>query len=88
MGKNTNQLNQSKSYKKIKRGVGKALHQYHMISDGDKIAVGLSGGADSLTLLWTLNERLSRIPIKYEWLSCHLSLESRAEKLTFQTPPP
>jgi len=66
MGQNTKQLNQSRSYKKINRGVGKALHQYHMISDGDKIAVGLSGGADSLTLLWMLNERLSRIPIHYE----------------------
>ena len=37
-----------------------------MISDGDRILVGLSGGADSLTLLWMLTERLPRIPINYE----------------------
>ncbi|UCD33954.1 MAG: tRNA 2-thiocytidine(32) synthetase TtcA [Desulfobacterales bacterium] len=37
-----------------------------MISDGDRILVGLSGGKDSLTLLWILNERHSRIPINYE----------------------
>ncbi|MCP4689922.1 MAG: tRNA 2-thiocytidine(32) synthetase TtcA [Desulfobacterales bacterium] len=37
-----------------------------MISDGDRIVVGLSGGKDSLTLLWILKERLPRIPIDYE----------------------
>ena len=37
-----------------------------MISNGDRILVGLSGGADSLTLLWMLTERLPRIPINYE----------------------
>lgn len=37
-----------------------------MITDGDRIAVGVSGGADSLTLLWCLTERLRRIPIHYE----------------------
>ncbi len=54
------------NYKTIKKLTGKALHHYNMISDGEKIAVGLSGGKDSMTLLWILNERLSRIPIKYE----------------------
>ena len=28
----------------IRRQVGKALHKYDMISDGEKIAVGMSGG--------------------------------------------
>lgn len=54
------------SHKSLNRAIGKALHQYEMITDGDCIAVGLSGGADSLTLLWLLAERLSRIPVKYE----------------------
>ncbi len=54
------------TYKALNRDVGKALHRYDMISDGDRIVVGLSGGKDSLTLLWILNERLPRIPIHYE----------------------
>lgn len=33
----------------------KAIDEYHMIEEGDKIAVGISGGKDSLTLLYALN---------------------------------
>lgn len=46
--------------------MGKAIHDYDMISDGDRIAVGLSGGHDSLTLLWMLMERLRRVPVHYD----------------------
>ena len=32
----------------------KAVDEYQMIEAGDKIAVGISGGKDSLTLLYAL----------------------------------
>lgn len=35
--------------------VRKAVDDYHMIEEGDKIAVGISGGKDSLTLLYALS---------------------------------
>lgn len=33
----------------------KAIDDYHMIQDGDRIAIGISGGKDSLTLLYALH---------------------------------
>lgn len=60
------------TYKAINRAVGKALHTYDMIADGDRIVVGLSGGKDSLTLLWILNERQSRVPIHYDLFAVHI----------------
>ncbi len=59
-------------YKTLNRAVGKALHQYDMISDGDRILVGISGGKDSLALLTLLKERLVRIPIKYELFAVYI----------------
>jgi len=33
----------------------RAIDDYHMIEEGDKIAIGISGGKDSLTLLYALH---------------------------------
>ena len=35
--------------------VRRAADDYHMIQEGDRIAVGISGGKDSLTLLYALH---------------------------------
>lgn len=52
--------------------MGKAVHHYQLIEDGDRIAVGVSGGKDSMLLLWLLRERLARLPIRYELLALHV----------------
>lgn len=62
----------SNTYKALNRGVGKAIHRYDMISDGDRILVAMSGGKDSLSLLWILQERLPRVPINYELYAVHI----------------
>jgi tRNA 2-thiocytidine biosynthesis protein TtcA len=54
--------------------MGKALHTYGMIADGDRIAVGLSGGKDSWTLLWLLAERQTRVPVNYSLFPIHIDL--------------
>ena len=47
-------------------GVRKAADDYHMIEKGDKIAVGISGGKDSLTLLYALGNLRRFYPESFE----------------------
>ena len=54
--------------------MGKAIHTRGMIEDGDHIMVAVSGGLDSLSLLWLLRERLSRVPISYTLTAVHVDL--------------
>ena len=44
----------------------RAIDQYSMIEEGDKIAVGLSGGKDSMTLLYSLAGLRRFYPKKFE----------------------
>lgn len=46
--------------------VRKAIDDYGMIDDGDKIAVGISGGKDSLTLLYALHSLRRFYPKHFE----------------------
>lgn len=46
--------------------VRKAVDDYHMIEEGDKIAVGISGGKDSLTLLYALHSLRRFYPLHFD----------------------
>jgi tRNA 2-thiocytidine biosynthesis protein TtcA len=58
----------------ISKRVGKAITDYDMTREGDKIAVAVSGGKDSLTLLKVLRDRQIFVPVKYELLAVHIDL--------------
>lgn len=58
--------------REVRHLLGKAIHRYGLIQDGDRIAVAVSGGKDSLLLLWLLRERLKWIPAKYELTAVHV----------------
>jgi tRNA 2-thiocytidine biosynthesis protein TtcA len=66
--------------KEIRGLMGKAIHRYGLIQDGDRIIVGVSGGKDSLTLLHLLQERRKRVPIDYELVPVHIDLGFDSER--------
>jgi tRNA 2-thiocytidine biosynthesis protein TtcA len=53
-------------FKKITRLVGRAIGDFELIEDGDRVLVALSGGKDSWTLLHALKELQRKAPITYE----------------------
>lgn len=58
----------------ISKRIGRAIIDYGMLADGDKVAVAVSGGKDSLTLLKILHERRKFVPISYDLLAVHIDM--------------
>ncbi len=54
--------------------VRKAVDDYRMIAEGDKIAVGISGGKDSLTLLYALSSLRRFYPHPFELVAVTVDL--------------
>lgn len=52
----------------------KAVEEYSMIEENDKIAVGVSGGKDSLTLLCALAKLKRILPIKYDLIAVTIDM--------------
>jgi len=67
--------NMSKKEYFVSKKVGMAINRYDMISEGDKVLVGVSGGKDSLTLLRVLVERKRWLPIDYEVKAIHVTTD-------------
>jgi tRNA 2-thiocytidine biosynthesis protein TtcA len=61
-----------KLQKKLLHDAGRAIHDFRLIEDGDRILVGVSGGKDSFTLLHLLQELQKSAPVKFSLIACNL----------------
>ena len=53
----------------------KAIHEFDLIENGDKVAVGVSGGKDSLVLLEGLGRIKTFLPISFDIVAITLDLK-------------
>ena len=59
----------------------KAIRDYNLVEEGDKIAVAISGGKDSLTLLYALHGLKRFYPKKFEIVAITIDLGLGIQKL-------
>jgi len=65
-----------KYLEKIINTAGRAINQYCMIEEGDRITVAMSGGKDSYLMLEALAKRKRFIPIDYGLHAVHVNIEN------------
>src|SRR3977135_3294130 len=54
---------------RIAKKTTKAIHDFNLVEDGDRVMVGLSGGKDSWALLQILDELRQRAPIDFSLIA-------------------
>src|ERR671911_1685729 len=57
---------------RIAKKVTKAITEFNLVEDGDRIMVGLSGGKDSWALLQTLDVLRKRAPIRFSLIAVNV----------------
>lgn len=59
----------------VSRMAGRAITDFRLIEEGDRIAVAVSGGKDSLSLLHVLRDRQRVAPVKFSFTAVHIDFE-------------
>ena len=62
----------NKLHKRLRRDTGRAIEDFNMIEEGDKIMVCISGGKDSLTMLDILMSLQRHAPINFDLVAVNL----------------
>lgn len=63
---------EKKLYSKINSEIGKAIAEFNMIEEGDKVMIAVSGGKDSLCLLHFMKDFQRKAPINFDLLAVNL----------------